>query len=188
MKKKDTEKWVDEFQDLDADTQLKVVEKIVHELYLNEEVLGDDCYDVIKSSSLKKVLEDYISYLLSKPKMKKIKSLLERFDRLDKEYKISLIEELLEPFEEKLEEHEQEQVLSICKNEGHAWGIWKKGNQTKYGIYCPADFLNPMRGQPYSYEVPIWIRNCERCGCEETRDYKDIPEEIIEKRKQKIKK
>ena len=78
MKKIDTEKWVDEFQDLDADTQLKVVEKIVHELYLNEEVLGDDCYDVIKSSSLKKVLEDYISYLSSKPKMKKIKSLLEK--------------------------------------------------------------------------------------------------------------
>ena len=165
MKKKDTNKW------------------------LNEEVLGNDCYDVVKSSSLKKNLEKYISYLTSKTKMEKLKSLLDRFDKLDKKYKISLIEELLDSFEEKLvkQEQEQEQLLDTCKNEGHAWGAWKEGSQIKYGIYCPADLLNPMRGQPYSYEVPIWVKTCERCGCEETRDYNDVPEEIIEGRKQKIK-
>lgn len=187
MKKIDTEKLVDEFQSLDADSQLKIVEKIVHELYLNEAVLGNDCYDVVKSSSLKKNLENYIFYLESKPKMKKLKSLLDRFDKLDKKYKISLIEELLDSFEEKLVKQEQEQLLDICENEGHAWGSWKEESQTKYGIYCPADLLNPMRGQPYSYEVPIWVKTCERCGCEETRDYKDVPEEIIEERKQENK-
>lgn len=187
MKNIDIQKWVNEFKDLEADNQLKIVEEIIKELHLNEEVLGEYGYDVVKSSSLKQALEDYIFKLTYKPKIGKIRSLLDRFDKLDKNHKISLIENLLKPFEEELEKQERSQLLCNCKKEGHIWSPWKKGTETKEGIYCPpdiTDYSSPFRGQPYWYDVPIWIRTCERCGCEETRDYEDVPDEIIEKRKQ----
>ena len=36
MKNIDIQKWVNEFKDLEADNQLKIVEEIIKELHLNE--------------------------------------------------------------------------------------------------------------------------------------------------------
>lgn len=190
MKNIDIQKWVNEFKDLEADNQLKIVEEIIKELHLNEEVLGEYGYDVENSSSIRKVLKDYVAVSTSKEEVSDIRLLINRFDKLDKKHKFKVIKSLIKPFESVLEDEEEKQLISLCEEEGHVWGHWKNGKQIKSAIYNPPDItdLCTMIGQPYSYEVPVWIRTCKRCGCEEVQEYEDVPEEVIErKNRQKIK-
>lgn len=190
MKKIDIQRWVNGFKDLEADSQLEIVEEIIKELHLNEEVLGEDGYNVGNSSSIRKTLKDYISVSSSKEEINDIKSLVNRFNKLDKRHKFEVIKKLIKPLEEVLEDEEESQLFSLCEEEGHVWGHWKSGKQTITAIYNPPDItdLCTMRGQPYSYDVPVWIRTCKRCGCEEVQEYDDVPEEVKErKNRQKIK-
>ena len=131
-------------------------------------------------------IDKFLDGITNKKTLEKVKELVLRFNNLEADYQESLLEEMLEPFEEQMKQEEKSQGWVTCKKNGHNWNQWKKGCRMEKGIYSPpdiTDFSDPNRGKEYWYEVPIWVRECKRCGSEEKKEYNDVPDEIKELRK-----
>ena len=141
------------------------------------------------NSSIKTVYENidkYINGLKSKKKLEEIKELANRFNSLDTYHQVAILEEMLVPFEKKMKKEEESQGWEVCVKEGHIWNLWQEDSREEKRIYCPpdiTDYSDPQRGEEYWASVPIWKRKCSRCGFEEEREYRDVPEEVKELRK-----
>ena len=197
MGKLNAKKWIERFEMLSPESQLEVADAIERELHLNNEFPSDDDnYDDVKGKELegkysieKGNIRDILLAKVNNEKLKirieKINGLISRFKNLDIKHQNMLIDEMLEPLEEVLRKNEKSQGFDICLKEGHIWK-WKKGSREEEYTWYPPDITDlghPDTGKKEWIEVPIWVRDCERCGWHEEREYNDVPDEIKAERK-----
>lgn len=198
MGKLNTANWIERFETLSPESQLEVANAIERELRFNNGCPSDDDhYDDVKGKELEEkfagkkgeirnILVSKIKNIELETKINKINELIGRFKNLDEKHQNILLDKMLEPFEDVLKIIEERQGYEICLKEGrHDWDKWQEGTRDEEYTWYPPDITDhdcPDYGKTSWIEIPIWVRKCKRCGKEETRNYKDVPDEIKEER------
>lgn len=150
MKKANIQKFIAVFQELDPSDQLLLADAIVEELHKSDRLIEQDGFNRDLCGMVMPELEKFVSITRDKIELEKAKNLLERFDKLPKEYQekvmgsfltSSVKDEMEIAFEVYLIQQEYNYGRTICKKEGHIPSEW---------IQAPGQQL--------------WRKKCLRCN------------------------
>ena len=150
MIKANVHKFVTAFKSLDQNDQLLLADAIVEELHKCDTLIEQDGFNRDLCGMVMPELEKFISITRDKLELEKTKNLLERFDKLSKEYQEKVMEKFLTSsvkdemeisFEVYLIQQEYAYGRSICEKEGHIPSEW---------IETPGEMF--------------WRKKCTRCG------------------------
>ena len=176
----DIKKYVENYEYLTPDNQLRVAEAIINELKDNEEFLYDSEYDKKKSESIKKGLNLLIKNIKKKEELKELSKTFKNFNRLSEKNKENAIEEIVNILNKYNNIQIQENKEATCRREGHLFSNWKKKTHTE----SVSVWDSGLRGY-IDVKKTEWNRTCNRCGCIQTVTKE--PEEVKEARQAKAK-
>ena len=169
------DKWINSFNNLDPDNQLKVAEAIANELKDNESFLDKE-YDKTKSKSIRFYFENIISFLNRNKELESLLSIIKRFDTLTSNSKKKVIKDLANAIKKYLHIEEQANKERICKESGHVFDKWEKVTWTTYeDVMIDHELIHNYKCNNVDYR-----RTCTRCGFVERRN--DEPQELIDER------
>jgi len=176
----DVKKYVEKYEYLTPDNQLKVAKAIITELNDNEEFLDDNEYDKKKSSIVRKGINSIINNINKKEELKELSKTFKNFNRLSEKNKEKAILEIAKVIDEYNNIQIQENKEATCARNGHIFSNWKKKTYTTSEMVWDA-------GQTGSVSVKhdVWERTCNRCEC--TQTVKKEPQEVKEARQAKAK-
>ena len=175
-------KWINNYNSLNPDNQLKVAEAIVNELRDNEMTFDEDEYDKEKSRIIREFFNSIMNNARQSEELKKFADIFERYENLSQGNRKKVINEIFGIVVKYLGIQEQEDKEKMCQQEGHTFGKWKYNKWTIY-IDTVIDH-QPVHNYPIDKEN--WERTCSRCGFVEEVECE--PQELIDERKEKNKK
>ncbi len=176
----DVKKYVENYEYLTPDNQIKVASAITRELEDNESFLEDDEYDKKKSTIIRKGISVLINNIKKKEELKGLEKTFKNFNRLSESNKEKAISEIAGILDKYNEIQRQENKIATCKREGHIFSNWKKCTHTTSEMVWdagPRGYIDVKKTE--------WNRTCNRCGCIQTT--KVEPQEVKEARQEKAK-
>ena len=169
-------KWINSYMELNPESQIQVAEAIVKELKDNESALDED--DKRKQEIICEFFNRLIARAKDKSKLKKITTVLEKFENLSQDNQRKVIGTIHQIISKSLNQQNKEQAERTCVEEGHMFSSWEERRWTTKEVYWDQG--------PQGYvdvEHKRWYRSCERCGFEELTEHE--PQELIQAREEK---
>lgn len=174
-------RWIDNYNELDPDSQLEVAEAIVTELRDNELVFAQTEYDKEKSRIVREFFNSVKQNTKSSKELKKFADIFKRYESLSQNNRKKVINDVFEIIVKYLGIQEQQNKEKICQQEGHTFGKWKHSEWTTYETTCIDHEIIPN----YPVKHENWEKTCSRCGFIKKVDSE--PRELIEAREEKNK-
>lgn len=175
-------KWINNYSNLNPDSQLEVAKAIANELGDNELAFDESEYDKEKSKIIQNFFNTIIFNAKKNNELKNIENVLEKFENLSQDNKSKVINEVFEIVTKYLSIQRQEGKEKICQQEGHTFGNWEHMQWTTY--------TDTVIDHQFVHDFPVehenWKRICSRCGYVDKLDHE--PQELIDERNEKKKK
>jgi hypothetical protein len=170
------DRWILNFKSLTVENQLKVIKAI------NEE-FGSYTFDIEnKTFNIIDFFEIFVNGLDDLEKLKELKDILKRFERLPDERKVKVIEGFAKSIIRHEQLEEQYQKEETCKREGHLFTEWNYHEWTTY----EDTWYDHQLIENFPIHHQEWTRKCTRCGCceKETGEPVEVREKRIKKEKE----
>lgn len=175
-------KWLYDYNSLNARNQLEIAEAILNVLKDNEVAFGKSEYNKEKSIRIRELLHSIAHNAKSESELKRIVNILQEFESLSPNNKSKVINEIFDIIIKYLNIQEQENKEKQCEHEGHLFENWIHNKWTTY--------TDTVIDHQYVHNFPEnhqnWERSCKRCGFKECVDIE--PQELIDARIEEDKK